>query len=342
MLDSEIRDLVIGVMKKKGKGKLEDVVPHLQQHEVLPQLLKEDKMLVKGGSGFERRLMYRTPGNWRRTNIYDDDVYNLVDLLKKIEVPWVYATGNWTYEIIEVEQCASGEHLVNNIIQPRRMAAWIDAAEGLEDDFFDAYDSDDEECPYNLRYWLVKDTSSSPGFNGGSPTGDDMIAGVDLTDVTGFKNFTFNYAAISEDDFVMKMMKAFDYTKFKSPVKIPSHSTERRFRFYTNWDTRWALYKQIKAQNEDLGPDLVSMEGDVVFKKIPLQHVFKLDEDTSDPIYGVDMGTFSPAVMKGMNFRESDPTVIPGKHRAMAVHVDLGYNFVCVNRRRNFVGCKTS
>jgi hypothetical protein len=70
---------------------------------------------------------------------------------------------------------------------------------------------------------------------------------------------------------------------------------------------------------------------------VPIIRVPKLDEATNDPMYLIDHSTFYPVVLKGDYLRESDPKQNEESHNAYSIHVDLTYNYVCLDRRRNAV-----
>ena len=70
-----------------------------------------------------------------------------------------------------------------------------------------------------------------------------------------------------------------------------------------------------------------------------------LETDTTngtDPIYGVNWGTLKPVFLSGEYMREEGPTQVPGQHTTMQVFVDSTLNFMCTDRRRNFLLSKVS
>ena len=79
------------------------------------------------------------------------------------------------------------------------------------------------------------------------------------------------------------------------------------------------------------------MDGQAVFKKIQFNWVPKLDDDTENPVYGIDITSFFPVVLAGDYLRESSPAKAAKQHNVFEVFVDLSYNFLCIDRRRNFV-----
>ena len=106
---------------------------------------------------------------------------------------------------------------------------------------------------------------------------------------------------------------------------------------YVNEDTMSSFEDLGEAQNENLGRDIASMDGQIIFRRVPIIWVPKLDEDTTDPVYMIDHSTFYPVVLKGDYLRESDPKESAEAHNAYSIHVDLTYNYVCLDRRRNAV-----
>ena len=95
--------------------------------------------------------------------------------------------------------------------------------------------------------------------------------------------------------------------------------------------------ESLESQNDNLGHDIAPMDGLPTFRKIMIECVSYLDTDTDNPVYGVNWGTFKPFIKTGWNFKESPAMRIPEKHTCIAVHTDLSYNFVCYDRRQNYV-----
>ena len=92
-----------------------------------------------------------------------------------------------------------------------------------------------------------------------------------------------------------------------------------------------------EASNENLGRDLASMDGTMTFRNHPVIWVPELDGQTNAPVYMVDHSTFYPVVLKGDFLRESKSTQAPSQHNVYQYFVDLTYNYLCVDRRRNAV-----
>ena len=98
----------------------------------------------------------------------------------------------------------------------------------------------------------------------------------------------------------------------------------------------------VTSQNSDIGKDLAMMDGQAYIAGYPIIYVSELDSFTGSPIYGIDHSTFYPVCLKGDYLRESGPDKAEKQHNAWNCFVDLTYNFLCVDRRRNFLAATTT
>lgn len=338
---TEIADLVAGTLRELGRMKFQQIAQSLSEYEVFPHWFKKDKVTFDSGVGIQRTLMNRLSGAASHVGLYEVDNVNIADVIDQLNVPWVHATTSWGFEYRETLM-NRGEALIFNIVKPRRTDAMISLVEELENKAWASpTSSSDKKVPYGLPYWIVK--NSSTGFNGGAPSGWTDVAGVSLTDSPTFKNYTFQYAAFTKADAIKKLRTAHRACNFKSPLGAESDyrngATVNRYRLYCNEATYSSVEDIGEAQNENLGRDIASMDGgDMAFRGHPIRYARKLDADTTNPIYGVDHSTFMPVCLKGDYLRESEPKQAPNQHNAFQVFVDITYNYLCVDRRRNFVG----
>jgi len=337
--DREIADLVIGTLDHFDEPNFQQIAQELQGYEVMARWLKKDRMVLDSGTGIKRRLMLEGSNVAAHVGLLDRDDVNIPDLLQEMDVPWRHARTHWGFirqEILENR----GRSLVTNIIKPRRANALIKLVEELESHAWDCPpDSTDKLYPYGIKYYIVKNANA--GFNGGAPSGFTTVAGINPTQYPHFKNWTDKYASISKDDAILRMRKAARKTNFKSPLEAPDAGHRRslasRYRIYMGETPIASLEREAEKQNDRLGNDLAPMDGRTTFKGNPLVYVPQLDEDTSDPIYGVDHASFYPVVLKGDDLRQSDPLQAPYNHNVWWVFIDLSYNYLCVDRRRNWV-----
>jgi hypothetical protein len=336
--DQDIADLVAGTLKELGRMKFQQIAQNLQDYEVFPNWFKKDKVTFDSGIGIQRTLMNRLSGAARHVGLMDTDTVNITDLIDQLDVPWRHVQTNWAF-IYQETLTNRGEALVFNVIKPRRAAAMIDLVEELENKAWASpASSSDKLNPFGIPYWIVK--NSSTGFNGGAASGHTTVAGVSLTDSPTFKNYTVTYEDVSKLDLIKKLRTAHRKVRFKSPVDIQDYRGGKgdRYRLYTNEEVFSTIEDVGEAQNENLGRDIASMDGfSMAFRGHPIRWVPKLDADTENPIYGVDHSTFMPVCLKGDYLREGAAKPAPNQHNVYQVFVDLTYNYLCFDRRRNFV-----
>lgn len=341
----DIADLVAGTLRDLGRPKFQQIAQELQNYEVMPRWLKKDRVLMDSGIGIQRTLMHRTQGNARHVGLYQTDVTAVRDAVAQLQVPWRHAETSYAMDVREA-MMNRGEALIFSIIEPKREGAMLDLVELLETAAWSSPSSTDTSLPYGLPYWIVKNNTT--GFNGGAPSGHTTVAGINLTTVPNFKNYTAQYTSITKADLIKKMRTAHRKIQFKSPVKGKDYSNPiaDRYRIYVNEATIAELEDIGEAQNENLGRDVASVfggdvkksnEGGIMFRGNPFVWVPKLDADTTNPVYMIDMSSFSPYVLKENFMRET--VVKPGQdqHNVVKVFIDLSYNYLCVNRRANAV-----
>jgi len=332
----EILDLVKGTLKELGRLRFQQIAQNLTEYEVMSKWMKKDRVMFDSGIGIQRTLMTKLPGAARHVGLYEEDSVNVVDLLEQLSVPWKHATTNWAYEYRE-GLMNRGKALVVKVLEPRRAGAMIDLVEELEDKAFDTPDASSDVDPFGLAYWLTK--NSSTGFNGGHPSGFSDVGGIDTSVTTKFKNYTFTYSDVTKADLVKSLRTAHRKIRFRSPVTVRDFRGRlgERYRLYVNEETISNIEDLGEAQNENLGRDIASMDGTIVFRGHPIVYVPKLDEDATNPVYMTDHSTFYPVILSGDYLRETGPFRAAKQHNVYEVHVDLSYNYLCLDRRRNAV-----
>ena len=352
--DQNIADLLITTLNTIRREKFIDMSQELTEYIVVPYLLTQrgGLMVKKGGVGIEETLMVEHGGRSRFVGEYDEDVIVVIDHLKKMKLFYMLLTDNLAYTRSEILNNRAPER-INNIIKPRRRAMYMRVAETMEANFFQTPDANDDLTPWGLKYWIVKNSSS--GFNGGYAAGFTRVANINLTEVPQFKNYTDQYTAISKADLILKMRRAHRRTNWRSPRKdtgVEGDTSQRRL-LLCNEDVLEGVENIGEAQNENLGRDIASMEaglnrfrgtglrqtvdGEILFKRHPMIYARLLDDDTSDPMYGLDMFTFHALTQQGDNMRLGDFRQAPNQHRVFAAHLDHKHQTICTNRRNNWV-----
>jgi hypothetical protein len=338
MTATDIVDLVAGTQRELGRLKFQQIAQNLSDYEVFPKWFKKDRVQFDSGIGIQRTLMNRLSGAARHVGWNETDVVSVADLVDQLNIPWRHAQTNWAFNRREALM-NRGEALVFKVIKPRRNAAMIDLVEELETKGWSCPSSTNTTEPYGIPYYVVKNATT--GFNGGLPSGHSTVAGVSLTRSPTYKNYTAAYTEVSKGDLVKKLRTAHRKCMFKSPIPGSDYTTALgRYRCYVNETTMSDIEDIGESQNENLGRDIAPMGGDssqLVFRGHPLIWARQLDSDTTDPFYGIDHATFYPVVLKGDYLTESEPIMQYNQHNWFKVFVDLTYNYLCLDRRRNWV-----
>jgi hypothetical protein len=333
----DIADLVASTLDDLGPLRFQQIAQNLVYYEVFSKWFKKDKVIFDSGTGIQRTLMNRLDSSSaRHVGILETDQVNIPDVLDQLNIPWRHVQTSWSLIYQTDILMNSGRSLILNVLKPRRAAALLGLVEELEERAWgEAPSPSDKKLPYSIQYWLVGNAST--GFNGALPGSHSTIAGVDLNTTPTFKNYTAQYTNVSKGDLIKKMRTGHRKIRFVSPVTVDDYrgALGDRYRIYVNEPTIASFEEVGESQNENLGRDIASMDGTISFRRHPIIWVPKLDEQTNDPVYMVDHSTFYPVCLKGDYLRESEMSKAPNQHNVYQCFVDLTYNYLCVDRRRN-------
>ena len=337
--DTGIADLATTTLGELGPPRFSQIAQDLQNYECMGKILKKDKVQFDGGKQIERRIMHTTSGAARMVGLHETDNVNIADTLATLTVPWRHTTTFMAWERREILE-NKGKAKIVSLMESKRADMMISLADLMEDEFWSKPDDSNDKLElFGVPYWIVK--NSSTGFNGGDPSGFTSGAGgLDTATYPNWKNYTAQYAAVTKADLIKKMRTAYRKIQFKSPVNINDLSLGNgaNYRIYVNESLMADLEDLGEAQNENLGRDIASIDGGTItFRKNPIIWVPKLDEDTENPIYMIDWNKFRPFVLDGDYLRETDPEKAANQHNTWVVYVDLTWNVLCIDRRRQAV-----
>jgi hypothetical protein len=335
---ADMADLVATTQRDLGPPRFQQIAQNLVNYEVFPKWFKRDKVLFEGGTGIQRTLMTKLSGRARHVGLLDTDSVNITDVLTTMRVDWRHLQTDWSLIYQTDILMNSGRAVICNVIKPKRADALISLVEELEDKAWGTAPAvTDVLNPWGIQTWIVENATT--GFNGGLPSGYSTLAGVNLTTHPNFKNYTATYTSVTKSDLLAKMRTAHMKIRFKSPVTLEQYRGEmgETYRIYVNESVMQSLCDIGEGQNENLGRDLSSMDGQIVFKKHPIVYVPQLDSRTDNPVYMIDHSTFFPVCLKGDYLRESEAQKAPNQHNVWQVFIDLTYNYMCLDRRRNAV-----
>ena len=339
-----VADMIISTLKDLGRPDYNEIVSDYQSYPGYIDLLRRKQKQVPG-YGVNRQVLVSTPGNAQRIGAYATMNLSAGDSLKTITTPRrLYATGYVVDEYLLAQNQGNAVQIVNEL-QKARTTGMMDLAYLTEPDIWGVpTDVDDTDMIYGFKYWLVYNAST--GFNGGAASGFTTVGGLNPSTYTDWKNYTFNYTAVSEDDLLDKMRTACKKCNFLPPVAVPEYQGGGMdWSFYTTEAVDNALIKTTRGQNENLGLELYNFKGTPVFKSVPITWVPALDDTavaaaSSDPIYGVNWKTFEIDSLNGFNMSERGPIRPADRPLVRAMYIFLSFNMTCTNRRKNFIGAK--
>jgi hypothetical protein len=352
-LSGDIADFVAGTLKDLGPLKFAQIAQTLQSYPVLGKWLKKDRLTFDNGNGIQRNLMSKLSNQASHVGLLDTDTYDIPDLMVQLNVPWKHAQTKWGFIYQTDILMNSGRSAVFKVVEPRRLDALISLAEELEAKAWSAPNLADTTEPYGVPFWVV--ANATTGFNGGLPGDHTTVAGVNLVDHPNFKNYTARYTNVTKPDLIKKMRTGMRKMSWQSPVSHADYrsGSGQKMQLYTNETTVASLEDLGEAQNENLGRDLASVEAgagkdigtvdmQLVFRRHPIFWVPQLDDTAvftaaTNPIYCIDHSTFYPVVLKGDYLREGDAKEVPNQHNVYRIFVDLSYNYMCLDRRRNAI-----
>ncbi len=340
---SGIADLLTTTLEAVEKLKFTDISSDLQKYTAMSRMMKKKKTVFDAGADFGWDLMTNDNGSAAFKGLYAQDVVGVNDVMARGKVPWRHVTWNWAIERREIAMNRSPNKIVD-LAMVRRIASFISAVKLFENKFWRVPAFTNDTDPYGVPYYVVK--SASEGFNASLPaTSYTTVANIapssylNSDGTTRWGNWAFQYTGVTRDDLIRKWRKAVEFTDFDTPMPdMPTFDSGDDMGFYTNWGIKSIVEEILRTNNDDLGPDLAAYANKTMFMGNPVERVPQLDEDTTNPIYGIQWGEWITAGLRGEWLNETVVPHVSGQHTVAATFTDCSINFATRNRRRNFVG----
>lgn len=334
-LPENVADLVADTLKDLGKGKFTDISETLQNHPAAKQLIRKNRMVLDSGAGVQFNVLVNESTAASNVGPLTPDNLQMFDGMQQASVNWRYSrTG---YMIVHQFMSINREPArIVDYVHQQRLMAMIALVELMEQNFWSAPSASDSLTPFGLPYWVTK--NGTAGFNGGALTGYTTKANLNPSTLPGWNNYTAPYTTVTRNDMIRTLKTAALKTNFRPPVDgIPSPNTGTDYGMYTNYNVLLPLGELLEAQNDNLGTDVMPMEGKQVVARRNVEWVPWLERDTTNPFYAVDWGWFKIYVMAGEWLRETAVPVTPGLHNVHSQYVDLQYQFISKNLRCHYV-----
>jgi|GEM_PF-732773 len=338
-----IDDLVNTTLNRVPKDKWEDLSLTTQSHVLSDRFLNGKKTVVKSSPTQQWELQVANNGNFKATNLFGSDLTNVRNLMTKATQTWAIYTNNFSYDLRE--EVFQGDDLTRivDIIKVRRHSMMAETLDGLEDDLWTAPSSSslNPMTMSGFPFWLQ--SSATEGFNGGDPSGWSSGAGNIATGTySAWKNWTFAYTTVTDDDFFAKLRKACQWTAFKTPAPYASLTSETpQWMLFTNWDTKERTERFQNTRNDNIRDTAGVSYNRTMFNNTPFEWVPSFDDSTKDayatnnPIYGINWGAFDLEFQRGFDFKVGTPGPTPVyDHNVRMVPLDVIVNLSCKNRRK--------
>jgi len=333
-----IADLVSTTLDHLGPPRFYQVAQELPRYVFVDDMLKS-KVQFDTGKGIERDAMFTHEERAHHTSMFATNNVAIPDVMSKIRIPWKHTTTNYAFEAREFSMNTGAARLAD-LVKTRRVDALLGFVSLMERTAWNSNATSDDQntAPYGVNTYVVRGTTE--GFTGANPTGfTSGVGGVNSTNVANWRNYYAEYGSVSKDDLLAKMRRCMRNIDFRAPMngqtEDQTHGNSNKM--YTNETVINALELLAEAQNDNLGMDLAPYTDRAMINRVPIRWVPYLDDVADNPIYLLNTGYFFPVVLSGWYLREKVIKDNPMQHNSVAVHIDLTWNMMCVDRRRQAV-----
>lgn len=332
-------DLAALTQDAYGKHKWTDMTSDLQRHIAMPKVWRQKKVRSEPGLKVQFNIMTKTSGASRNTQFYDVDDLAMVNVMTSGEVGWSLLTTNYIFDKREIDFNRGSAQLVD-LMKVRRADMHLDFARLMEEQFWGMpANSADKNKTFGVPYWIPWGSPTTGGFSGGDPPGfSGGAAGVTVAAVPRWQPWVNIFAKVSKDDLIEKMREAVYQTDFQPPIDLPQYSAGQSTGIYTVYTVLRQFERALEKQNDNLGNDLASKDGQTLFRRIPVEAVPYLDVTmaSQEPIFGIDWADFQPTFRTGWFMKEDKPEKAPNAHTTVVVHMDTTLQYIGRNRRRHW------
>lgn len=347
-------DLLTASLNSIERTTIHDIASLYPKYWFRKELLSEAQV-IDGGLGCDFTLFTDENYSARFVGLFAKDNININDVLTRGFVPFRHITANHSYDETETAMNSGAARIVNEM-EARSAACDLSLANKWENAWWgDAIATDDELSWLSINNWITRWPASgttTPGLygtyaydttNGAAYTTGP--AGVSPDTYPGWRNWTAKYDVIDKTDGIESLAEIYTKMQWEPPMSLPGQPgmySNSMLQLYCNYDSVKEFKAVGEGQNENLGKDVDSMAGKIVFRGHPINYVPKLDEDASDPVFMWDKATCGVTLLKGRELKEVGPLRDGLRHNVWNIFKDCSGNSVCRMRRRNAVISKLS
>lgn len=340
---ADIGDLITLTLPQFKRYKFTDISSDYQDTIAFKRVYSKKKTKNEDGDGtsIKFQLMTDTNGSFRFVGLGFTAQLAIPSTFIQGEVPWRGWTYNWSVDSAEPAM-NGGPAKIYDIMKARYFQGKGDMIKGVEPALWRAASPSSDDV-FGLPNYIVKSNTAATyanndGFNGLVPSGWSTVAGINPTNYPRWRNYATQYTVISKDDFVRKARRMAEKIKWKPLLEdMPTYDTGMDYGSYMNYQTYSGLVEVAEAQNDNLGGDVASMEGKLMFRRSKCDWTPALEPDTTNPFYMVDWSKVYAARMNGHWEKEIKIAVNPQQPTMTSVHVVTRTNIIMLDRRSSGV-----
>ena len=338
-------DMAISTLANLGEGKFQDNISKYQSTVALKKIMKSEKVMIQGGDKININRAVDHNHSAEHVGLAYTVTPSIRSILNKGEVPWRHTRWDyaWEYTLLAMN---SGANQIIDFMQTQRVGGMASAIIKFEQTLWRAPLAADTTTPYGIPYWLVRSATAftsgdggNYGFNGLVPQDHTLVGNINPSTEEQWRNYAEPYTAITQDDVVRKLRRAIHYTSFEKLVtEIGQQAKDSDdVSIYTNWAVVDPLEVLLKGQNDNLGMDLDPTGGKAVIRRIKVEAVRELDDDSTNAIWGVNWATFDIVGLRNRWMAEDRFAKKQDQPTVGYANTHCTWNTVCYDRRRNFV-----
>jgi len=320
------------------RGAFLDLQSDLSDHVAVREIWKARQKKFTGGNDWEFEAQTDHNHTARTVGLYETDGSAETDSMIKGYMQPRHVNAHYIYDQ-RLKAFQQGGVAIVDLIQTKYVGMMVSFYALMEELLWGSPAATNDKDPHGLSFWIQK--AATEGFTGVDPSGYEAIGRAHILSSTQprWANWAARYAEITKEDLVRKMRRGHRKTQFVSPVSHaqPDLNAKTKNGIYTNDAVLGLLEEVLEAQNMNLGQDIDSQGGRVLFKGTPMTYAPYLDADTQNPIYMIDWQWMAVGVMPGWENNLTAPYMVPGKHLVRRVDLDATLELVCTNLRRQSV-----
>lgn len=342
---TNVADALISSLNDLDRLKFTDAMSPYQNTIALKRIFKKKKTTFESGNEIQFNAIIDHNHSARDVPLGYINVIGIPNVMATGKMPWRHTTWNWAMErrLIAMN---SGKAKIIDIAQEQRIAAFGSAILHFEARLWACPSLADFDLrPVGIPYFVVKsataaNTTNNDGFNGLVPSGYTLVANINpSTDWNGrYVNYADAYSAVTKEDLITKMRRAQHYTDFEPLVDgMPINDVGHDYGIYGRYNEIATMESILEDQNDNLGNDIASKDGKVLFMGTPITKVKQLDSDTTGPIYMLDWNAIMAMGLATEWMREQHFPAELNQPTISATVTDCTWNLICKNRRKQAV-----